>query len=165
MTPVIFKKQSGVINVHEETESDATLQVIHVCRNPKRSLMLFSETAVKALKLQRGRKSTFPEGQKERNQGIHDDISLVEHSGVSLSPSQYHLPSICTWMRTHIYIRSLPHSNIISARSGRAFDDKKVRKEPFFFFFLYSSAPPGLVFIFLLCYQSQKPKERKTYTS
>lgn len=140
-----------MINVHEETESNATLQVIHACRNPKRESHVVQWNSRQSRKLQRGRKSTFPEGQKERNQGIHDDISVVEHSGVSLSPSQYHLPSICTWMRTHIYIRSLPHSNIISARSRRAFDDKKVRNRFFKFFSLFISASrPCFHFSFVL---------------
>lgn len=144
-----------MINVHEETESNATLQVIHVCRNPKRESHVVQWNSRQSRKLQRGRKSTFPEGQKERNQGIHDDISVVEHSGVSLSPSQYHLPSICTWMRTHIYIyaRSLiptlsrlaPGELLMIRKCGTVFLN----------FSFYSSAPPCLVFIFLLCYQSQ----------
>lgn len=57
--------------------------------------MLFSETAVKAESSREAENRPFLRG-KKRNQGIHDDISVVEHSGVSLSPSQYHLPSICT---------------------------------------------------------------------
>lgn len=116
------------------------------------SLMLFSETAVKAESSREAENRPFLRGKKREIRGytmISRWWNTVECLYLLLSITC--LPFVHECAHIYIYIRSLPHSNIISARSGRAFDDKKVRNRFFKFFFLFISASrPCFHFSFVL---------------
>lgn len=118
------------------------------------SLMLFSETAVKAESSREAENRPFLRGKKREIRGytmISRWWNTVECLYLLLSITC--LPFVHECAHIYIYARSLiptlsrlaPGELLMIRKCGTVF----------FNFFLYSSAPPGLVFIFLLCYQSQ----------
>lgn len=118
------------------------------------SLMLFSETAVKAESSREAENRPFLRGKKREIRGytmISRWWNTVECLYLLLSITC--LPFVHECALIYIYARSLiptlsrlaPGELLMIRKCGTVFLN----------FSFYSSAPPGLVFIFLLCYQSQ----------